>query len=72
MNSFLEFLKKHWSTVIGAAGGLILGILFLTIGFFETLLLVVLSVAGGCIGAFPAVRQVICSWFKAIFEHKNS
>ena len=72
MNSFSEFLKKHWSTVASAAGGLILGILFLAIGFFETLLLVVLSVAGGCSGAFPAVRQVICSWFKAIFEHKNS
>ena len=72
MNSFSEFLKKRWSTVAGAAGGLILGILFLAIGFFETLLLVVLSVAGGCIGAFPVVRQVVCSWFKALFEHKNS
>ena len=72
MNSFSEFLKKHWSTVAGAAGGLILGILFLAIGFFETLLLVVLSVAGGCIGAFPVVRQVVCSCFKALFEHKNS
>lgn len=71
MNSFLEFVKKNLSTIIGAAIGLILGILFLSIGFFQTLLLLILSGAGAVIGGIPAVRQVICSWFKNIFDNKN-
>ena len=71
MDSFLQFVKKNISTIVGAASGLILGILFLSIGFFQTLLLIVFSVAGGCIGAFPAVRQVIGSWFKNLFDNKN-
>ena len=71
MSRFMEFVTKHISTIIGAASGLVMGILFLSIGFFPTLLLIVLSVAGGCIGAFPAVRQVIGSWFKNLFDNKH-
>ncbi len=69
-NRFREFVEKNIGTMIGAGAGLILGILFLSIGFFQTLLLLVLSAAGGCIGAFPKVRQVIGSWFKNLFDNK--
>ncbi len=42
MNSFLEFLKKYKFTVLLLLSGLILTILFFTIGFWRTLLLFVI------------------------------
>ncbi|HIT00356.1 MAG TPA: DUF2273 domain-containing protein [Candidatus Faecaligallichristensenella faecipullorum] len=38
--------KEYIKQIIGALVGLIVGILFLTIGFWKTLLLVALSAAG--------------------------
>lgn len=42
MNGFLEFVKNHKFTVLFVALGLILSILFFTIGFWRTLLLLVI------------------------------
>lgn len=42
MNSFLEFVKTHKFTVILVLIGLVLSILFFTIGFWRTLLLFVI------------------------------
>ena len=42
MNGFLEFVKNHKFTVLFVAIGLVLTILFFTIGFWRTLLLIVI------------------------------
>jgi len=42
MNAFLEFVKTHKYTVLFVALGLVLTILFFTIGFWRTLLLLVI------------------------------
>ena len=42
MNAFLEFVKTHKFTVLFVALGLVLAILFFTIGFWRTLLLLVI------------------------------
>ncbi|MEN6634882.1 MAG: DUF2273 domain-containing protein [Clostridiaceae bacterium] len=42
MNAFLEFVKNHKFTVLFVALGLVLAILFFTIGFWRTLLLLVI------------------------------
>lgn len=42
MNAFLEFVKSHKFTVLFVSLGLVLAILFFTIGFWRTLLLLVI------------------------------
>ena len=39
MNAFLEFVKKHKFTVLLVLVGLVLSVLFFTIGFWRTILL---------------------------------
>ena len=41
-NGFLEFLKKYKFTIVLSLLGLILAVLFFTIGFWKTLLLLVI------------------------------
>lgn len=42
MNAFLEFIKQHKFTVLLVLVGLVLTILFFTIGFWRTLLLMLI------------------------------
>jgi len=42
MNAFLEFVKTHKFTVILVLVGLVLSILFFTIGFWRTILLFII------------------------------
>ncbi len=42
MNAFLEFIKNHKFTVLLVLLGLILSILFFTIGFWRTILLIII------------------------------
>ena len=67
MGPFLEFLKKNRATLIGAAAGILIAVLFLTIGFFPTLLLAVLGGVGAFMGAVPAVRQGVKDWIMKRF-----
>lgn len=41
-----EYIKEHLTRIIGAAIGLIIGVLFLAIGFWSTLLLALCTFAG--------------------------
>lgn len=59
MQSWKEYFNRHRSVIIGAAIGLLVGILFLTIGFFPTVLLALLGGIGALIGALPTVREAI-------------
>jgi len=63
-----NFLKKHLGIMVGAGAGVLVGVLFLTIGFFQTLLLLILGGIGAAIGALSAVREAMASWFMRIIE----
>ncbi|MBP1046710.1 DUF2273 domain-containing protein [Enterococcus sp. BWM-S5] len=45
------FEKYRWS-IIGGLSGFILAILFLTVGFFKTLLILILTAAGVYVGFY--------------------
>ena len=74
MQSWKEYFNRHRSVIIGAAIGLLVGILFLTIGFFPTVLLARLGGIGALIGALPTVREVIWNGIIHLIEkifHKS-
>ena len=52
MNTFLEFLKNHKYTVLFVLIGLLLTILFFTIGFWRTVLIALLASAGFLFGKY--------------------
>lgn len=45
------FDEYRWS-ILGGAGGFVLAVLFLTLGFFKTLLLLVLTLTGSYAGFY--------------------
>ena len=59
-------LKRYKKTAIGMAAGLILGLLFITLGFFKTLLLAILIVAGFVVGGFFDGNPVVLKFLDSI------
>lgn len=55
-----------WGMVIGFA----IAILFLTIGFWRTLLIGICVSVGAFLGARPDVRQAIGNFFASLFQKK--
>ena len=47
----LRLIRSHWYALVGGALGLIVAVLFLTLGFWRTVLIVVLVALGAGIGA---------------------
>ena len=72
MSAFKEFFYKNKKLIIGGTTGLVIGILFLTIGFFPTLLLIVLVGIGMLFGATPDLRlkikSAVITFFNKIFK----
>ena len=71
MESFVEFWNRNRAAIIGCASGIVIGILFLTIGFFPTILLAVLGGAGAFIGAKPGFRSAVAGFFGRIFRKND-
>lgn len=63
MNPFVEFLSRNRRALIGLLIGIVCAILFLTIGFWPTFLIIVL----GCAGAVIGNNSIIKKWFSGIF-----
>lgn len=59
-------LKRYKKTAIGMAAGLILGLLFITVGFFKTLLLAILIAAGFVVGGFFDGNPVVLKFLDSI------
>lgn len=59
-------LKRYKKTAIGMAAGLILGVLFITLGFFKTLLLAILIAAGFVVGGFFDGNPVVLKFLDSI------
>ena len=59
MESFKEYLNKNRGALLGCAVGVVCAVLFLTIGFFPTLLIAVMGGLGALIGFNKNIRR----WF---------
>ena len=71
MNGFKEFFEKYKKPVILGGVGLLSGILMLTIGFFATLLLLLLTGLGVLIGLRPDFFKRMWSSLKSFFTKKR-
>jgi len=69
MEPLKQFWLKNKAMLIGLSIGLLIAILFLTIGFFQTLLLILFGGIGAFIGAYEPVRNLIVNWFKSIINN---
>ena len=65
---FVEFIKNNMSLVIGGLLGFLIALLFIILGFFRALFLILLTGIGALIGGVPAVRRKIVEWVDIIYE----
>lgn len=66
----MSWLKKYKYRIIGATVGLVIGILFLAIGFWKTMLLILLSALGYMAGSIVDNNGVLDK-YKGIFKSKD-
>ncbi|WP_159723202.1 DUF2273 domain-containing protein [Enterococcus sp. CSURQ0835] len=59
-----EFLANYKYPIIGAVAGLILAILLFTIGFFKTILVLILMCLGGFLGFFLKSNGILEKYLK--------
>ncbi|MGI6152410.1 MAG: DUF2273 domain-containing protein [Christensenellaceae bacterium] len=67
LNWITENRGLFWGIVIGLA----VAILFLTIGFFPTLLIALCVGVGAFLGSRPDIRERLSGWFLGLFEKKE-
>lgn len=67
MKWLLDWISENRGLFTGLVIGLAVAILFLTIGFWATLLIAVCTGAGAYIGAHPEVLERIPGFLKALF-----
>lgn len=65
---FRNFTKLHWNEFKYTLLGILIAILFLTIGFFRTLLIVILFLIGNCYGKFKDGDPRILFWLERMFR----
>lgn len=61
-----EFLRKYWGRAAGSAAGLAVAILFLSLGFFRTLLIVICVGIGFFLGMFRDSREEFLEFVERI------
>lgn len=59
-----ELFKLYRWPLLGGLSGLVLGLLFLTLGFFKTLLIIGLTLIGILVGFYLAQTNWLQRWFK--------
>ena len=68
MDALVEFILRNKNIILGGLIGLVLAILFITIGFWKTILVVIFVVLGALIGGFPIIRKKISEFFSKLFS----
>lgn len=68
MKWFLSWIADNKGQFVGLMIGLAIAILFLTIGFWQTVLLAVCTGIGGYLGAHPEKREALGQFFKGLFR----
>jgi uncharacterized membrane protein len=68
MEAFQSWVRENKGLFIGMCIGLLVAILFLTIGFWATLLIFVCVGIGAYFGSHPQARERISDWFTSLFK----
>lgn len=68
MWSIKDFFCNNRTLIMGTVIGLLIGVMFLTLGFFPTILLVVLGGLGAIIGGIEDVRNLFKAWINHLFS----
>lgn len=63
-----RFYKNNKYAVIGLIIGVITAILFITVGFFETLLILLLAFIGYMIGAYKDNNPQVINWLEKLLR----
>jgi uncharacterized membrane protein len=61
-----EFMRKYSGRLIGSSAGLVVAILFLLLGFFRTLLILICVAAGFFIGLFRDSKEEFLEFVERI------
>jgi len=70
MKTFAKWISENKGLFIGMCIGLVVAILFLTIGFWATLLIAACIGVGAFFGANPALREKVAEKFLSLFHKK--
>ena len=68
---FFEWYSENSGLFWGIVIGLLVAILFLTIGFWATLLITLCVGVGAFLGARPDIRLMIREWFMGLFTKRD-
>ena len=68
MEAFRSWIRENKGLFTGMCIGLLVAILFLTIGFWATLLIFVCVGVGAYLGSHPETREKISEWFTSLFK----
>lgn len=71
MNKFSNWYAEHTGLFWGIVIGLAIAILFLTIGFWATLLIAICVGVGALLGSRPDLRMAIGNFFTNLFTRKR-
>ncbi len=71
LKGIIQWIQDHPGLFTGIVIGLAVAILFLTIGFGATLLILVCVGVGAFLGANPQIRQKIGAAFMSLFDRKK-
>lgn len=61
-----EFMRKYFGRLIGSGAGLVVAVLFLSIGFFRTLLILICVGIGFFIGLFKDSKEEFLEFVERI------
>lgn len=65
------FVRKYFGRVVGSALGLVVAVLFLTLGFWRTLLLVLCIGVGYALGMYRDSREEFLEFVEKILPKAN-
>lgn len=68
MKWFLDWIAENKGLFTGLVIGLAVAILFLTIGFWQTVLIIVCTSVGAYLGAHPEMRGRIAGFMRRLFR----
>lgn len=66
-----DWIAKNRGLFFGMVIGLVIAILFLTIGFFPTLLIMICVGIGAFLGSRKDIRDALSAWFTGLFNRKD-
>ena len=68
---FTAFVKKHLFKILGGLIGIVLAVSFLYLGFFKTMLIVVMCILGVLAGMYFDHNRTLLGWISRTIERRE-